>query len=84
MPPFNAVPRYHCRGGECYDPRTTMADDFRRALAQEATMAIEPFRITVPEAVLEDLQQRLARTRFPDQVNDGNWSYGRTWPTFRN
>jgi len=39
-------------------------------------MAIEPFRITVPEAVLEDLQQRLARTRFPDQVNDGNWSYG--------
>ncbi|MFN8628171.1 MAG: epoxide hydrolase [Candidatus Binatia bacterium] len=39
-------------------------------------MAIEPFRIDVPQSVLDDLKQRLARTRLPDQVNDGNWSYG--------
>ncbi|MBI1817335.1 MAG: epoxide hydrolase [Deltaproteobacteria bacterium] len=39
-------------------------------------MAIEPFRINVPDHVLDDLKQRLARTRFPDEVNDADWSYG--------
>lgn len=39
-------------------------------------MAIEPFHIHVSDTVLEDLQQRLARTRFPDEVNDAEWSYG--------
>ncbi len=37
---------------------------------------IKPFKIEVPEATLEDLRDRLSRTRWPDQVNDGNWSYG--------
>lgn len=39
-------------------------------------MAIEPFRINISDSVLDDLKQRLARTRFPDEVNDANWSYG--------
>jgi epoxide hydrolase len=39
-------------------------------------MAIEPFQINIPDAVLDDLKQRLAHTRFPDEVNDANWSYG--------
>ena len=39
-------------------------------------MAIEPYRIDVPQEALDDLRQRLARTRFPDQVNDDQWSYG--------
>jgi pimeloyl-ACP methyl ester carboxylesterase len=39
-------------------------------------MAVEPFRIHVPDAVLDDLKQRLARTRYPDEVNDPEWSYG--------
>jgi microsomal epoxide hydrolase len=38
--------------------------------------AIQPFRIQVPDAVLDDLRERLARTRFPDEVNDDDWSYG--------
>jgi pimeloyl-ACP methyl ester carboxylesterase len=37
---------------------------------------MERFTIDVPEAVLEDLRQRLARTRFPDQLEDAGWSYG--------
>jgi pimeloyl-ACP methyl ester carboxylesterase len=37
---------------------------------------IQPFKIEVPEAVLEDLRRRLAQTRWPDQVNDENWTYG--------
>ncbi|UCE87332.1 MAG: epoxide hydrolase [Deltaproteobacteria bacterium] len=37
---------------------------------------IERFRIEVPDAVLEDLQERLARTRFPDQIEGSGWGYG--------
>jgi microsomal epoxide hydrolase len=40
------------------------------------TDGIEPFRIEVPEAVLGDLRERLARTRFPDQLEGADWSYG--------
>jgi epoxide hydrolase len=37
---------------------------------------IEPFRIAVEEAVLRDLQGRLARTRWPDQIEGTGWEYG--------
>jgi microsomal epoxide hydrolase len=38
--------------------------------------AITPYRIHVPDAVLEDLRRRLAATRFPDQIPDTGWDYG--------
>ena len=38
--------------------------------------AIEPFDITVPDEVLDDLRQRLSRTRWPDQIPDTGWDYG--------
>lgn len=38
--------------------------------------AIEPFRIDVPEAVLDDLRERLARTRFPEPIEGTGWGYG--------
>jgi len=37
---------------------------------------LRPFRLAVPEAVLEDLRRRLARTRFPDEPPLGPWSTG--------
>ena len=37
---------------------------------------IEPFQIAVPEAVLGDLQARLARVRWPDEAPDAPWNYG--------
>jgi pimeloyl-ACP methyl ester carboxylesterase len=37
---------------------------------------IEPFRVAVDDSVLEDLQDRLARTRFPDQMEDVGWDAG--------
>ena len=37
--------------------------------------AIRPFEITVPDEVLEDLDRRLAQTRFPDQIGE-SWVYG--------
>jgi pimeloyl-ACP methyl ester carboxylesterase len=39
-------------------------------------MQIEPFRIAVSDAVLADLRERLARTRFPDEIPDSGWTYG--------
>jgi pimeloyl-ACP methyl ester carboxylesterase len=38
--------------------------------------AITPFRSRTPDAVLADLRERLARTRFPDQPQGAGWGYG--------
>jgi pimeloyl-ACP methyl ester carboxylesterase len=37
---------------------------------------IEPFKIAVEDAVLRDLKDRLARTRWPDQIDGTGWEYG--------
>jgi microsomal epoxide hydrolase len=37
---------------------------------------MQPFQINVPQAVLDDLQQRLNRTRWPDEVENAGWDYG--------
>ena len=37
---------------------------------------IRPFRIDVPQADLDDLQARLERTRWPDELPDVGWDYG--------
>ncbi|HZP40844.1 MAG TPA: epoxide hydrolase [Candidatus Binatia bacterium] len=39
-------------------------------------MRVEPFRIAVPDAVLADLRERLARTRFPDEIPGAGWTQG--------
>ena len=35
-----------------------------------------PFTLHVPDADIEDLRQRLARTRFPDQAPGAAWAFG--------
>lgn len=45
-------------------------------LAVTADDAIRPFRVDVPNADLEDLRDRLARTRWPDELPGVGWSYG--------
>jgi epoxide hydrolase len=37
---------------------------------------ILPFRIEVPQADLDDLRDRLARTRWPDELPGVGWAYG--------
>jgi epoxide hydrolase len=37
---------------------------------------IEPFQVAVAEPVLTDLRERLARTRWPDQIAGTGWDYG--------
>ena len=37
---------------------------------------LRPFRIEVPQAALDDLRERLARTRWPDELPGVGWDYG--------
>ncbi len=49
---------------------------FGKAQTMANQDSIKPFKIEVPEAVLKDLRERLARTRFPNEIEDAGWSYG--------
>ncbi|MHC4455797.1 MAG: epoxide hydrolase family protein [Planctomycetota bacterium] len=49
---------------------------FGKARAEEQPESIEPFSIKIPEILLNDLSERLTRTRFPDQIENAGWSYG--------
>ena len=44
--------------------------------ADDAVVEIVPFSIDVPDAVLEDLRNRLSRARFPDELDGAGWTYG--------
>jgi pimeloyl-ACP methyl ester carboxylesterase len=39
-------------------------------------MQIGPFQIAVPQEILDDLNERLQRTRWPDEVDEADWRYG--------
>jgi microsomal epoxide hydrolase len=37
---------------------------------------VQPFKIEVPQPTLDDLQLRLANTRWPDEIEGADWEYG--------
>ena len=39
-------------------------------------MSIHPFKIAIPQVTLDELRERLARTRWPDEVEGAGWDYG--------
>jgi pimeloyl-ACP methyl ester carboxylesterase len=39
-------------------------------------MSIHPFKVDVAQATLDDLQNRLANTRWPETIADAGWDYG--------
>lgn len=39
-------------------------------------MKVEPFTVRIPQTTLDDLQARLARTRWPDEIVDSGWEPG--------
>ena len=49
---------------------------FGSGTTPHAQQAIVPFKIHVPDEVLRDLKARLARTRFPDEIEGSGWEYG--------
>jgi len=42
----------------------------------ELLMSIHLFHMDIPQATLDDLHERLARTRWPDEVEGAGWDYG--------
>ena len=54
----------------------TCAAGTTRAHAQASGEAIVRYRIAVPDAVLNDLKERLARTRLPSEIDNSGWDYG--------
>ena len=64
--------------------RERHADPPRRSATRPGRVAghpararvIEPFEIRVDDAVLDDLQRRLAATRLPDEIDGTGWEYG--------
>ena len=40
------------------------------------TAPVTPFDAEIPQADLDDLQERLARVRWPDELRDAGWDYG--------
>jgi len=52
---------------------------FRRSPPACATVTRvdpRPYRLDVPDDVLEDLRERLRRTRWPDEIPGSGWTYG--------
>src|SRR5262245_42649152 len=47
-----------------------------RSRERVVSETIEQFEIHIDDSVLEDLRLRLARTRFPDQIEGTGWEYG--------
>ncbi|WP_137290365.1 epoxide hydrolase family protein [Natronorubrum halophilum] len=45
-------------------------------MATKSDAGIQPFDIEVPQRDLEDLSERLAHTRWPDELPDAGWDYG--------
>ena len=39
-------------------------------------MSIQPFKIAISQADLDDLHERSAHTRWPDEVEGADWDYG--------
>jgi pimeloyl-ACP methyl ester carboxylesterase len=39
-------------------------------------MSSTPFQVNVPQSTLDDLRDRLSRTRWPDEVGGAGWDYG--------
>ena len=39
-------------------------------------MSLQPFTIDIPQTTLDDLHERLVATRWPDEAENTDWSYG--------
>ena len=46
-------------------------------------MTVTPFRVAIPDPVLDDLRARLRATRWPDQIPGTGWDYGTDTATLR-
>lgn len=60
-----------------FGQQTLIVRTFRRRMSPSGVKTmIKPFRIDIPQADLDDLTDRLTRTRWPNEVADAGWDYG--------
>src|SRR5258708_7517050 len=45
-------------------------------IERRSDMRVQAFTITIAQSTLDDLHERLARTRWPDEVEGAAWDYG--------
>jgi len=45
-------------------------------IERRSSMTVKSFTIAIPQANLDDLRERLARTRWPDELPGVGWNYG--------
>lgn len=45
-------------------------------IERSVDMHLQPFTIHVAQGTLDDLRERLARIRWPDEVQGAGWDYG--------
>ena len=57
-------------------PSPPLRPDPRCSVSGMGNDDIRAFRVDVPDSVLDDLRERLARTRWPDQIPGSGWGYG--------
>src|SRR5437016_6961738 len=43
---------------------------------EKCFMSIQSFKIDIPQATLDDLHERLAHIRWPDEIEGAGWDYG--------
>ena len=48
----------------------------RNEVSDRVTRDLRPFTVSIPDLEIDDLKQRLARTRWPDPETVGDWSQG--------
>jgi len=65
-----------CGDGESPTAVAAPASSSAVAEIEADPIAIRPFVVQVPDAVLEDLQTRLRHTRYPDEIFGAEWDYG--------
>jgi pimeloyl-ACP methyl ester carboxylesterase len=46
-------------------------------------MDVQPFQVNISQPALDDLRARLARTRWPDEVDGAGWDYGANLASMR-
>ena len=39
-------------------------------------MQMTPFKVNIDDSVLDDLRERLRKTRYPDDIDNDDWRYG--------
>ena len=48
----------------------------RNEFSDRVTHNLRPFTVSIPGSEIDDVKQRLARTRWPDPETAGDWSQG--------